>query len=58
MNRSVAQFLKTDLRRWQLSDIIVKASVGVGDCDHLFGRVQNIEKISNLIVARAGVIDC
>lgn len=58
MNRPVAQFLKTGLRSWQLSDIIVEASICVGDCDHFFGRVQNIEKISNLIVAPAGVIDC
>jgi hypothetical protein len=53
----IAQFLEARLRRWQLGDIIVKTSVGIGDRDRLFRCVQNIEKTDNLIVTCPLVID-
>src|ERR1700730_5253422 len=56
-NRSIAQFLEARLRCWQLGDIIVKTSVGIGDRDRLFSCVQNVEKIGNLIVTCSLVID-
>ena len=46
-NRLIAQFLEARLRRWQVGDIIVKTSVGIGDRDRHFSCVQNVKKIGN-----------
>jgi hypothetical protein len=55
--RPITQLQETSLRVRQLCHVVVEAFVCVGDRNFLLGGPQHGEKIGNLVVAPAVVVD-